>query len=75
MNPQTAKTEYYTLNGHTTAWPEYVKKLAKADELDYYWERKDSRPLSSKLPPSKIKKNLISNTVSILSREWHRDLP
>ncbi len=74
MNPQIAKNEYYQMTGHTTAWPEYVQKLAAIDEMES-WAARPANPLSAKIPPCTIKKGLIINTVSILSREWHRDLP
>lgn len=74
MNLQTAKTQFYQMTGFTTAWPEYIKKLAAIDEMES-WAARPAAPLSSKLPPKTIKKNLISKTVSILSRELHRDLP
>ncbi len=65
MNLQTAKTQFYQMSGFTTAWPEYVKKLAAIDEMES-WAARPAPPLSSKLPPSKIKKNLIRRLPSIL---------
>ncbi len=67
MNPQTAKTQFYTLNGHTTAWPEYVKKLAERDDMEMWAHKPTVCTLSSKLPPKTIlKKSIIKRWPGII---------